>query len=388
MLRLSFVRRDGAWMLTEILQVDADLHLVSETLKPTIRRILDRRNNKTAARQSTSDFVRILFAMDKDAKTAIPIADRALRDDPKNPGLRYLKALALAEDEKLEDAVRLWEELAGETPPFAPALRSLAAHYDSGEEAESQKAIAFYERYRELVPEDPRTHVLLAMLYEARKDDVRAEGEYRKGLKADPGNTDQFVDFAAFLVMRKRFQEAESVITEIDKQASAGDDFFGDLMVQLYFAGNEVISEEFARSQPARMGKSARANVYLAYLRLENGKSLQAIALLKKAAALKTGWAEPYTAMARSYRNMKNWAAALTAADTAIKLEPNESEGHFQRACALARLGRTSEALKSLEKAVELDPELPDTLDLESDLKVLASQPAFKKLMAPRAEEK
>src|SRR6185295_3604719 len=268
-------------------------------------------------------------------------------------------------------------------------LLSLARQYEDAEEAAKiQQAIAYYARYRELVPEDPRTHLLLASLYEGRKDDVQAEAEYRLALKSDPGNTVQFVDFAVFLVMRKRFQEAEAVIAEVDKQAKQGDDFFGDLMTALYFTDDKVIPEEFARSQPARLGKSAQANLYLGYLRLENGKSLQAIPLLKLAAALKKDWSEPYRAMARSYRNLKNWSAALTAANTAIKIDPDESDSHVQRACALARLGRISEALKSLERAVELDPDLPVILEEESDLKSLASKPAFKKLMTPREEDK
>ena len=153
-------------------------------------------------------------------------------------------------------------------------------------------------------------------------------------------------------------------------------------MSQLYFSDDKTIPEEFAVSQPLRMSKSAQANLYLAYGRIDNKESLKALPLLKKAVALKKDWAEPHVTLANAHRNLRNWMAALNAADTAIKIDPDYSDAHFQRACALARLGRIREALQSLEKAVELDPDLPETIGDEADLKVLASRPEFKKLLA------
>ncbi len=88
--------------------------------------------------------------------------------------------------------------------------------------------------------------------------------------------------------------------------------------------------------------------------------------------------------MADGYRKLRNWTAALRTADTALKMDAEYSEGHFYRACALARLGRTNEALQALEKAVELDPDMLDMIEEETDLKVLASKPAFKKLLSEK----
>jgi transglutaminase-like putative cysteine protease/Tfp pilus assembly protein PilF len=382
LVKLTFLHRNGAWFLTEILQTDTDLHIISETLQPTIKTILERRKNKSARGQGTSEFVRVLLVMQRDPKASVAIADQALKDDPKNQGLRHLKALALARNEKEEDAIRLWQELAGEAKPFAPALLSLARQYDTDDAAKKKLAVEFYIRYGELEPEDPRTHAALARLYDDSHDDLHAEAEHRAALKSDPSNTTQFVNFAAFLAVRKRFKEAELVIDEADKKAVAEDDLFGDLMMHLYFTDDKTLPDELARNEPKRMEKSAMANLYLGYARLENGKSLQAIPLLKKAAALKTDWSETYGAMARAYRTLRNWSAALKAADAAIKIDAEYSDGHYYRACALARLGRIKEALRSLEKAVELDPDLPETIGEEADLKVLASSPAFKKLLA------
>jgi Flp pilus assembly protein TadD len=349
LIKLKLVRRNGSWFLTEVLQADVDLNIISETLQPTIKTILYRRTDKTARAQS-SQFVRALVAMQKNAKTAVTIADRALKVDPENQRLRNLKALALFQDER-EESTKLWKELAGETRPFAPALLNLARQYERAQDAAEHKlAIEWYARYRELEPDDPRPHVALAQLYDDSDDDVRAETEHLAALKSDPSKTDQFVEFAAFLAIRKRFKEAVSVIDEGDKKASADDDLFGDLMSRLYFSDDNTIQEGLALVQPQRMDKSARANLFLAYVRIDNEGSLRAIPLLRKALALKKDWVEPHEALSGAYRKLRNWTAALNAADAAIKVDAESSEGYFNRACSLARLGRIKEALWSLEK--------------------------------------
>lgn len=387
LLKLSFVQRNDAWLLTELLQADVDFHVIAEILQPTIKSILDRRSNATAPR-STSAFIRVLLAMNKDPKAAIPIADRALKDDPKNQGLRHLKALALAQvEEKQADAIRLWEELANEKEPLAAALLNLAReHVDPDDAEKTKQAIAFYLRYSELVPEDPRAHSALADLYAEVNDDAHAREQHRAAIRSDPANTDHYVDFAAFLAGRKLFREAQSALEEADKVAKPDDDFFGDLMTQLYLSYDKTLPDELARTQPARMAKSAVANLYLGYVRMEDGHNLQALPLLKLAAALKKDWTEPHDAMARAYRSMKNWPAALNAADTAIKIDPEDSDAYFQRACALGRLGRTKESLKSFQKALEIDPALPELQADDDDLKALARRPEFKKLLAARPD--
>jgi Flp pilus assembly protein TadD len=83
---------------------------------------------------------------------------------------------------------------------------------------------------------------------------------------------------------------------------------------------------------------------------------------------------------------MSNWNAALKSAQQAISMDAEYSEAHYQRACALARLGRTKEAMAALEKAVELDPDQSEYIADEKDLKPLASLPAFKKLL-PQPEK-
>ena len=388
LLKFRFLRRNGAWFLTELHQIDSDLRIIFETLQPTIATIISRRNNNSTRVRSDSAYVRALVSMQRDPKTGVAAVDRALKEDPKNRGLRHLKALASIQSDKTDEAIQVWMELASEANPFAPALLGLARQYEFAEEKEKQKlATEFYIRYGALEPEDPRTHAGLARLYEKAGDDARAEVELRAASKSDPADMSYRINLANFLALRKRFTEVALEIAEAEKRAKPDADPFGDLMMELYFSEDETIAEELAQAQPQRMGKSHWANLYLAYMLLNHAKSIQAIPLLKKAAALKKESAEPYEALARAYRNLRNWTAALKAADTSIILEPRSSDGYFSRACALARLGRSQEALKALEKAAEIDPDLSDLLGEEADLKSLASHPRFKKLLPTEASK-
>jgi len=102
---------------------------------------------------------------------------------------------------------------------------------------------------------------------------------------------------------------------------------------------------------------------------------------LKKAAALDSKSSDPYDWMAEAYRKLREWPAALNAADTAIRLDHEDADGYYHRACALARLGRRADALTALKRAIELDDGYEDLLQDEEDLKALATLPEFIKLL-------
>jgi len=97
---------------------------------------------------------------------------------------------------------------------------------------------------------------------------------------------------------------------------------------------------------------------------------------------------DAYVALARLYRKQSRWLNALRAADHAVALKPRYSEGHFQRACALARLRRFDEAIEALKEAIRLIPSMAQRLATEPDLKPLSTLPAFKELLPKPTQAK
>jgi tetratricopeptide (TPR) repeat protein len=118
-------------------------------------------------------------------------------------------------------------------------------------------------------------------------------------------------------------------------------------------------------------------------MHIEKGHYAVALPLLQTAIQLDKEWDEPYIALSLLHRKQSRWAAALKAADQAIVLDEEDGEAHYERACALARLGRVNEAMAALEKAIEFYPDQAQWMADEKDLKALAKLPAFKKLLPP-----
>jgi tetratricopeptide (TPR) repeat protein len=386
LLKFRLLRRGGSWYLAEILQADTDLSIISETLGPAIRMIDDRRAGRKPSTVASSDFVRVLLLLDKDAQKSVDAADRALKIDPSHRGLRFLKALGLFGVEKQGDAVQLLNQLGNQQ--FPPALFRLAGFYKASEtEAEKEQVINLYNRYLVLEPFDSRAHLAVAASYDKADNTAQAEASYRKAIEVDPQNTAGYEALTEFLVHRSRFGEVGAVLAAGDKVKVASQDLFGSVMQTLYYQEDGDSAEGFAASQPARMTTSINGNMYLARVHFDNDRALKALPLLKRAARIDKDSAEPHIVIAEVYRTLSRPTAALAAAEQGIRLEPESGAAHYQRACALARLGRTSAAMTALNRSIAINPFRAASIEEEKDLKVLAQLPAFKKLVAG-AEQK
>jgi len=283
----------------------------------------------------------------------------------------------------------LWTELSGEQPAFPPAIRQLGEHYALADanpaevETNRDKAISLLGRYATLVPEDPRPHDDLARVYEGRKQADRAEAEYRAVVALDPLDAGNYAELARFLVAQGRYQDALAVVDQSRGQGASKDDLFAGLFLASEGESGAARAEALAATAPERLATNFEANINLATVRINDDRAREALPLLKTATRLEPERPEPHVSMAEAYRSLRNWNAALKAADEAIRLGDEEGDAHFHKACALAQLRRPAEAIAALRKAIELDEFLVFTDDLESepDLKPLATQPQFKKLM-------
>lgn len=83
---------------------------------------------------------------------------------------------------------------------------------------------------------------------------------------------------------------------------------------------------------------------------------------------------------------LRNWRAALASAEAAIKIDDEDVDAHYHRACALARLGRSQDSIAALKRVIELDEDYAELFAEEEDLKPLARLPQFKKLL-PKEEK-
>jgi Flp pilus assembly protein TadD len=380
LLKLRFVRRNDVWNLVDFVQADNGYAIFTETMRPTISAIEKIRKGEPPPPTVLSDFARLLTLVQNESEQAVTVANELLKSNPKDQGLRYLKALALLGGEKTDDGVSLLTELSNEN--YVPAVFQLASHYHAPEdEGEMTKSRELYERYTTLEPYDPRGFRELGHANDPVTRPAKAEAAYRKALALDPGEPYNYINLIALYLRTNRPAEVRPLLVASDKHIGTDDDVFGSLMQQLVFLEDLKVGEQLAASEPARMKTSMLANLQLGHGQFRAGRYVEAERLFNTAAQIDKKSTSPQIALAGIYRKQSRWPAALKAADQAIALDPKESEGYYQRACALARMRRLKEAMAALSKSVELDEEQTLYLAEEDDLKPLSSLPEFKKLL-------
>lgn len=383
LLKFRLLRQGTSWHLIEILYADTDLRVVYESLKPTIQAIEDRRAGRKPNFSIGTDFERVLLLMVNKPQKAIEIADDALKLNPSDRGMSFLKALALLYADKRNESIKLLIETSKQHPEFAPVFNKLAELYTFSEDEKEKRQVAdLYKRYLSLEPYDSRAHLALATVYENAEDSDQAEAAYRKAIEVDSTNSDLYRELAEFLVHQNRFREAAAFLDTGDKYKGPDEDLFDSIIQNLYFAKDYDRLKSFSASQPARMRKSMTGNLYLGWMFFEKGRYLRALRLFRLAAQLNQKSTAPLIAMAEGYRKISHWKYALRVADQAIAIDAEDAEAHYNRGCALARLGQRNTAMAALTRSIELDSDYADLLEEEEDLKPLAALPAFKKLLA------
>ncbi|RPJ20059.1 MAG: hypothetical protein EHM35_19960, partial [Planctomycetaceae bacterium] len=75
---------------------------------------------------------------------------------------------------------------------------------------------------------------------------------------------------------------------------------------------------------------------------------------------------------------MKDYRAALEPLYEAIRINPQSSDAQYNLAVAQAHLGEKMQALDSLRKAIELQPDLDAEAERDPDFQPLQADPDFR----------
>jgi len=70
-----------------------------------------------------------------------------------------------------------------------------------------------------------------------------------------------------------------------------------------------------------------------------------------------------------------------------VRLQPDNATAHYNLACSLALVKRKADALRALERAIELGYNDAEWMQQDPDLEGLKESPAFKKLLAQLAPQ-
>jgi tetratricopeptide (TPR) repeat protein len=126
-----------------------------------------------------SDVQRLYYS--GQASVAMQRADRFLATNPKDPQMRFLKGVMLADAKRDSEAIALFQKLSEDYPDVAEPYNNLAALYAAG--GDYAKARATLEQALRTNPTYATAHENLGDVYAAM-----AAQSYARALKLDPGN--------------------------------------------------------------------------------------------------------------------------------------------------------------------------------------------------------
>lgn len=102
-----------------------------------------------------------------------------------------------------------------------------------------------------------------------------------------------------------------------------------------------------------------KALLELAIQASEMGRLEEAAGLWEELIRLKPDLGSAYVSLSRVYCEIKRFEDAELASRRAVELAPAMKEAHYARGLSLFYLGRLDEAIESLNKALEIDPDYP-----------------------------
>lgn len=396
LLRIDMARRDGAWFITEIEDTDYTIPTFADALRGALHPGTSRLQTLSFKPERALKQLAQLAATEGERAELLLLKAYALSRKQYAASLEESGADADKEKEKQaspakeSEAAALFRQIIARWPDFTAAHYALGSHLMFYDE-ELEKAIIPFRKAAELAPLDPRPWTRMGSAFEQLKKFGEAEAAYREAAARDRDNDEAQTTLAAFYFKQSQDAKARDSMAQAFRIATDVDAVFDAISCEVLGIDAENDRAGHARLEellllfPEKLAGSKAGLRRLAHAQFEQEKYDASLQTMQRVLALGEE-AFDQALIAHTNRKARRFTPALKAADQAIKLASEYGEAYFERACALAQLGRLPEALTALKRALELDEELVESLD-DKDLKALAALPEFKKLLEEKRAE-
>ena len=266
--------------------------------------------------------------------------------------VRFAYAQALSVSGHFTAARRQLEAAVKEDPEYAEAWQLLALTQEElGNRQEAEKI------YRRLLQNDAenrsaRLFLLRLLLQDDRMDEVVSTVAEAQ----DPLHFS--VAAAAMLVDDKKIDQAESLLSRLEKQKDMPDGLYFYHAALLYESGLDMNGAltylDRVSSQSPEYDKALRLKVRILY---EQKRLEEALAALRPLRAMHPSEAEPLLIASELYVQLKDFAAAEKAVSEALLIQPDNEGAAFQQAYLHELKGDRAQAMKLMEKFIARYPD-------------------------------
>ncbi len=304
---------------------------------------------------------------------------------------QFQTALALHQQGRIADAIRIYEEILQKIPDHFGALNLLgviacqnraceravqliskaisinpnvpAAHSNLGvalrELKRHEEALSSFDRAIALKPDYAEAHHNRGLALKELGRPEEAIASYDKAISLKP-DCEACYNRGNVLAELKRFEDA---IASYDNAIALNPNYAdahcnrGNALKEVSRLEQALLSYERAialRPSDAE-SHSNRGHALKELRRLE-----EALVSYDRAIALKPDYADTHASRGTTLHELKRFEEALVSYNQAIASEPNKAEIHYNRGLVLKELKRNEEALLSYDKAIALKPDFAE----------------------------
>ncbi|MGQ9861333.1 MAG: XrtA/PEP-CTERM system TPR-repeat protein PrsT [Thiobacillaceae bacterium] len=300
-----------------------------------------------------------------DPASARRYLEQATALSPDNPNLQLALAksrMAGGDQEGAIEALNRAAEL--DTESTRPEVLLVQTHLQAGRTAE---AMAVIDRLQKARPRDPLPHNLRGIAHMVNKDVGRARASFAEALKLDPTFLPAVANLARMDLMDNDPRAARSRFEAVLARDA------GNSSARIALA-NLALADKDERAYLDHLNKAKQANAkdptayyLLARYWLEKRDSAKAIAEAR-AGLDATGRGEFHEIMGKAYLLDADAIAAANAFGKWVEATPDNPMAHYHLAEAQQLNGATADALRSLDQALALAPDLAQAIGAKATL--------------------
>lgn len=294
----------------------------------------------------------------------------AINDDP---DLKNKLAAALYDDNQLEEAAKLYEEILKEDLSQVPIMHRLAQIYRR--QMKYPEARDVINRALRRSPNNPNLRLEVAMV---DRDDAKFEDAV-KGFEAllkeserasytqeqKSGRISLFIQLALVNSLMTRFDEAIAAFNSVRSLSDPPVRVRVDMMIADTYKEAKDLDRAQSTLESALRDSPDSKDLQIAYADLiaSRGRLDEGIQLLQKLAAGKEPDLDLLSAMTGIYEHADRFADAQKILDTAIMEFSDDKQVYFLQGALYERQKKVTEAEQAFRKALDLDKDNPSVLN-------------------------
>ena len=290
----------------------------------------------------------------RDFGKALQLLQPALQQSPKNAQLWTLQGIAFSGNNQEKQALASFRRALKISADYLPALEGAAQlEYKSGSDA----AIPLLQHVLKLLPGDPTSHAMLAVLFAKRRDCDSAVQHFEQSaplLDSQPGALQQY---GACLVRLKQLDKAISVFSRLLALDPANPETRNylatvQLMAERPNDAIETLQPSLQASAPSSKALQLAASAYEA-----GGDTPRAVSLLRQAIISDPRDVALYLDFAGISMDHQSFPAGIAMINSGLQLQPNAAELYLARGVLYVQMAQYDQAEADFDKANVLDPE-------------------------------